>query len=99
MVELTRSAHDLRGALAGTSRPASSTLVARRLHHGLGEPFDFLTWFEYAPAYAEAFEELVGKLRETEEWTYVEREVDIPAHSRRPPLARNWPALESIAIL
>jgi chlorite dismutase len=53
--------------------------VARRLHHGrdLGEPFDFLTWFEYAPAHREAFEELVGKLRETEEWTYVEREVDI----------------------
>src|SRR5215469_16632236 len=25
--------------------------VARRLHHGrdLGEPFDFLTWFEFAP--------------------------------------------------
>jgi chlorite dismutase len=53
--------------------------IARRLHHGrdFGEPFDFLTWFEYAPAHAEAFEELVGKLRETEEWTYVEREVDV----------------------
>ena len=53
--------------------------IARRLYHGhdLGEPFDFLTWFEYAPANAEAFEELVGTLRETEEWTYVEREIDI----------------------
>ena len=53
--------------------------VARRLHHGrdLGEPFDFLTWFEYAPVYAEAFEELVSKLRQTEEWTHVEREVDV----------------------
>ena len=53
--------------------------VARRLHHGRdrGEPFDFLTWFEYAPAYAGAFEELVSKLRETEEWTYVEREVAV----------------------
>jgi chlorite dismutase len=53
--------------------------IARRLYHGydLGEPFDFLTWFEYAQGDAEAFEELVGKLRETEEWTYVEREVDI----------------------
>ena len=53
--------------------------IARRLYHGydLGEPFDFLTWFEYASTDAEAFEELVGKLRETEEWTYVEREVDI----------------------
>lgn len=53
--------------------------VARRLHHGrdLGEPFDFLTWFEYAPSDAAAFEELVGLLRCTEEWAYVDREVDI----------------------
>lgn len=53
--------------------------IARRLHHGhdLGEPFDFLTWFEYVPEDAEAFEELVGVLRQTEEWSYVEREVDI----------------------
>ena len=53
--------------------------IARRLYHchDLGEPFDFLTWFEYAPADAAGFEELVGTLRETEEWTYVEREIDI----------------------
>lgn len=53
--------------------------IARRLYHArdLGEPFDFLTWFEYAPADAGLFEELVGRLRETEEWRYVEREVDI----------------------
>jgi len=53
--------------------------IARRLYHShdLGEPFDFLTWFEYAPADAEVFEEVVGTLRETEEWTYVEREIDI----------------------
>ena len=53
--------------------------VARRLHHGrdLGEPFDFLTWFEYAPEHAAAFEELVAALRATEEWRYVEREVDV----------------------
>jgi hypothetical protein len=53
--------------------------VARRLHHGrdLGEPFDFLTWFEYAPDDAGTFEELVTRIRQTEEWTYVEREVDI----------------------
>lgn len=53
--------------------------VARRLHHGrdLGEEFDFLTWFEYAPTDSPAFEELVARLRETEEWSYVEREVDI----------------------
>jgi len=53
--------------------------VARRLHHGrdLGEPFDFLTWFEFAPEDAAGFEELVQRLRATEEWAYVEREVDI----------------------
>ena len=53
--------------------------VARRLHHSreLGEPFDFLTWFEYAPAHAAAFEALVDRLRRTEEWQYVDREVDI----------------------
>jgi len=49
------------------------------LHHGrdLGEPFDFLTWFEYAPQDAPAFEELVSQLRTTPEWGYVEREIDI----------------------
>ena len=53
--------------------------VARRLHHGrdLGEPFDFLTWFEYAPEDSDRFEELVTRLRATEEWSYVERETDI----------------------
>ena len=53
--------------------------IARRLYHGhdLLEPFDFLTWFEYASADAEAFEELVGILRNTEEWAFVEREIDI----------------------
>ena len=53
--------------------------VARRLHHAreLGEPFDFLTWFEYAPDRSDAFEEMVARLRATEEWRYVEREVDV----------------------
>ena len=53
--------------------------VARRLHHGrdLGEPFDFLTWFEFASEDAAGFEELVQRLRATEEWRYVEREVDL----------------------
>ncbi|MCA1711345.1 MAG: chlorite dismutase family protein [Actinobacteria bacterium] len=53
--------------------------VARRLHHGrdLGEAFDFLTWFEYMPHDAGAFEELVSRLRATPEWDYVEHEVDI----------------------
>ena len=56
--------------------------IARRLHHSrdLGEPFDFLTWFEYAPSDAVAFDELVAALRATEEWDYVEREVDLRLH-------------------
>lgn len=53
--------------------------VARRLHHAreFGGPFDFLTWFEYAPEHMAAFEDMVGQLRRTEEWAYVDREVDI----------------------
>jgi hypothetical protein len=55
--------------------------IARRLHHcrdlGEREPFDFLTLFDYAEADAAAFEDLVGALRATEEWTFVEREVDL----------------------
>jgi hypothetical protein len=59
--------------------------IARQLYHcrDLGEPFDFLTWFEYAPADADAFEELVLTLRATEEWRYVEREVDIRMERER----------------
>ncbi len=55
--------------------------IARRLHHcrdlSAHEPFDFLTWFEYAPADAAAFNTLVSELRASEEWQYVDREIDI----------------------
>ena len=53
--------------------------IARRLHHSreLGEPFDFLTWFEYAAEHVNLFEELVQSLRATEEWQYVDWEIDI----------------------
>jgi chlorite dismutase len=53
--------------------------IARRLYHArdLGQPFDFITWFEFAPEHARAFDELVAMLRTREEWTYVDREVDI----------------------
>lgn len=61
--------------------------IARRLHHSrdLGEPFDFLTWFEFAPADTPAFDELAAMLRQTEEWSYVEREVEVRL-TRRPGL-------------
>ena len=55
--------------------------IARRLHHCRDlsevEPFDFLTLFDYAKADAAAFDDLVAALRETAEWKFVEREVDI----------------------
>ena len=53
--------------------------IARRLSHSreLGEPFDFLTWFEYAPEHAARFDELLAALRATEEWNYVEHEVEL----------------------
>ncbi len=55
--------------------------VARRLHHcrdlSAHEPFDFLTWFEFAPAHEASFNHMLAELRATPEWTYVEREVDI----------------------
>jgi len=55
--------------------------IARRLHHcrdlEFPEAFDFVTYFDYAPKDASAFEDLVSQLRETEEWRHVDREVDL----------------------
>lgn len=55
--------------------------IARRLHHcrdlSENEPFDFLTWFEYAPTDESAFDRLVTELRASDEWKYVDREIDI----------------------
>ena len=80
--ELTQE--ERRRIFEDNSRHIASSLkylpaIARQLYHcrDLGEPFDFLTWFEYAPEHAGMFEDLVGILRATEEWTYVEREVDV----------------------
>lgn len=55
--------------------------VARRLHHcrdlSFSEPFDFLTWFEFAEACSDDFDRLLTRLRASEEWNYVEREVEV----------------------
>jgi hypothetical protein len=55
--------------------------VARRLHHcrdlSGNEPFDFLTWFEFAPEHENSFNNMLVELRASPEWAYVEREVDI----------------------
>lgn len=58
--------------------------VARRLHHSrdLGEPFDFLTWFDYRAEDEGQFDELLVRLRKTEEWRYVEREVEVRVERR-----------------
>lgn len=56
--------------------------IARRLHHGrdLGEPFDFVTWFEFAAADEAAFDALLARLRATAEWQHVDREVELRLH-------------------
>lgn len=53
--------------------------ISRRLFHcrDLGEPFDFLTWFEFAPQHTDQFNELTRRLRESREWSFVDHEVDI----------------------
>lgn len=53
--------------------------ISRQLYHArdLGQPFDFITWFEYARPHAGEFEELVARLRSSREWDFVDREVDI----------------------
>lgn len=53
--------------------------IARQFYHcrDLGQPFDFLTWFEFAPAHAAAFNDLLSELRKTPEWAFVDREIDI----------------------
>jgi Chlorite dismutase len=55
--------------------------IARRLHHcrdlSEPEPFDFLTWFEFAKKDTAEFDRLLARLRASEEWKYVEREVEI----------------------
>lgn len=53
--------------------------VSRQLVHCRDQPgavFDFLTWFEFAPADEARFDELLGKLRASPEWQFVEREVE-----------------------
>jgi chlorite dismutase len=53
--------------------------IARKLYHArdIGEPFDFLTWFEFAPEHTDSFDHLLASLRASEEWSFVEREVEI----------------------
>ena len=55
--------------------------IARRLHHcrdlSAAEPFDFLTWFEFAKNDTADFDRMLARLRASAEWKYVEREVEL----------------------
>ena len=63
--------------------------IARRLHHCRDlpgpQPFDFLTWFEFAPQDEVAFDTLLARLRTTREWEYVDREVELRLIRATPP--------------
>lgn len=55
--------------------------IARRLYHcrdlSGDEPFDFITWFEFAPSDETPFDDLLVHLRSSREWDFVEREVEV----------------------
>jgi chlorite dismutase len=55
------------------------SVINRQLFHSrdLGETFDFLTWFEFKPEHASKFNDLLTALRNTEEWKYIDREVEV----------------------
>jgi len=54
--------------------------IARGLFHcrdlTVDQGFDFLAWFEFAPEHAPDFDDLLASLRATEEWKYVDREIE-----------------------
>ena len=62
--------------------------VARKLLHcrdlGGGAPFDFLGFLDFAPVHISAFEDMLGELRTTKEWSFMEREVDVRLMYDRP---------------
>jgi len=56
------------------------SLVSRQLVHCRDQAnaeFDFLTWFEFKPEDEGRFDELLLKLRATQEWGFIEREVEL----------------------
>jgi chlorite dismutase len=60
--------------------------IARRLHHCRdleeSQPFDFLTLFDYDKEDESAFDDMLAELRATEEWKFIDREVDIRLEKR-----------------
>lgn len=55
--------------------------VARRLLHcrdlAGDAPFDFLGYLDFAPEHVPAFDDMLGQLRATHEWSFMDREIDI----------------------
>ena len=55
--------------------------IARRLLHcrdlDREAPFDFIGFLDYSPEDRPAFDELLGQLRATKEWSFMDRETDI----------------------
>jgi hypothetical protein len=55
--------------------------VARRLLHcrdlAHEAPFDFIGFLDFAPENEAAFDEMLSQLRATEEWSFMDREIDI----------------------
>ena len=52
------------------------------------EPFDFLTWFEFEKKDTAEFNKLLVRLRASEEWKYVERDVEIRLTRDQPASAK-----------
>ena len=53
--------------------------IARRftLHRDGSDAFDFLTWFEFDAQDSAVIDDLASAIRATDEWNYVEREIEI----------------------
>jgi hypothetical protein len=55
--------------------------IARKLLHsrdlGTEEPFDFLGFLDFAPDGEAALDDMLGELRATPEWSFMDREIDI----------------------
>lgn len=71
-----RAAEDRRALSANIQHGPA---ISRRIHRARDrdEPFDVLTWFEFAPDLQSELNEVVARLRESEEWSYVERDVEL----------------------
>lgn len=60
--------------------------IWRTLYHArdLSQEFDFITWFEFTTSAAERFNHVLNQLRQSEEWHYVDREIELILHKNNP---------------